>query len=430
MSRDLAGWLEFIEQQHPSTIAMGLERVAQVRDALGIAKFCPLIMVGGTNGKGSTCAMLESILTEAGYRVGLYTSPHLLRYNERVRIARRDVDDAVLAQAFATVEAARGEVPLTYFEFGTLAAWVVFAQARLDVLIMEIGLGGRLDAVNVFEPDCSILTSVDLDHMDYLGSTRDAIGTEKAAIFRAGRPAICSDPSPPVSVLVQARDIGADLQLVGRDFGFEGDQQQWRFWGRRGARSGLAFPALRGINQLLNASAALAALDSLRDQLPVSAAAVRQGFALVELPGRFQVMPGQPLVILDVAHNPHAAAVLAANLAAMESRGRTFAVFGMLKDKDIPGVCAQLAGKIDEWFVAGLPGPRGASATMMHRAIRDSQAGGVVFECASIAVAFAAARDAASRDDRICVFGSFGTVAAALSALQTRPGSSNTSATT
>jgi dihydrofolate synthase / folylpolyglutamate synthase len=409
---DLNEWLAYIEQQHPSTIALGLDRVKTVLERLGIKKFCPIITIGGTNGKGSTCAMLEAILSQAGYRVGLYASPHLLRYNERVHIAGREATDAELVSAFEAVEAARQDVALTYFEIGTLAAWVLYSRCKLDVLVLEIGLGGRLDAVNVFDSDCAILTSVDLDHMDYLGDTRERIGWEKAHIFRRGCPAICADPVPPASVVAQSREIGADLWLLGRDFGFEGDATQWTFWGRNGRRPALAFPALRGANQLLNASAALAALDSLRVQLPVSANAIRQGFALVELPGRFQVLPGRPTVILDVAHNPHAAAVLAANLQQMEGGRNTFAVLGMLRDKDMAGVCAKLAGRIDEWFVASLPAPRGASSAEMRNAITVSGAGGAVYESESIVAAFDAARKAAGADDRICVFGSFLTVAA------------------
>jgi dihydrofolate synthase/folylpolyglutamate synthase len=409
---DLAGWLAHIERLHPRTIAMGLERVEAVRDAMHLDIACPVIVVGGTNGKGSTCAMLESILLAAGYRVGTYTSPHLLRYNERVRIDGREATDAALGEGFAAVEAARGETALTYFEFGTLAAMATFAQARLDVLVLEVGLGGRLDAVNAFSPDCSILTSVDMDHMDYLGDTREQIGWEKAHIFRAGRPAICGDPLPPATVSAVARDIGADLQLLGRDFGYEGDRQQWRYWGRGGTRAGLAYPALRGANQLLNASSAIAALDAIRERLPVSNQAIRQGFALVELPGRFQVLPGRPVVILDVAHNPHAAAVLAENLSNMGFFPTTHAVFAMLRDKDIAGVCARLKGRVDHWHVAGLPGnPRGASAEEVAAALRDSEAGGGIAVHPRVADAYAAARDAAEEGDRIVVFGSFHTVA-------------------
>jgi len=409
---DLAGWLAYIERLHPKTIAMGLERVARVRDALGLAPACPVFVVGGTNGKGSTCAMLEAILLAAGYRVGCYTSPHLLRYNERVRIDGREVSDDALCAGFAAVEAARGGVELTYFEFGTLAAMVAFERAGLDALVLEIGLGGRLDAVNAFDADCALLTSVDMDHMEYLGDTRERIGWEKAHIFRAGRPAICGDPLPPVTVPEVAAAIGADLQVVGREFGYEGDRQQWRYWGRGGTRAGLAYPALRGANQLLNAASVIAALDTLRERLPVSNQAIRQGFALAELPGRFQVLPGRPAVILDVAHNPHAAAVLAENLSNMGFFPATHAVFAMLRDKDIVSVCRRLAGRVDHWHVASLDAtPRGARSADVAAALREAGAGGTILEHATVAQAYAAAREAAEEGDRIIVFGSFHTVA-------------------
>ncbi len=418
-AKTLAGWLEYIEQLHPETIALGLERVVKVRTALGVEVRCPVIIVGGTNGKGSTCAMLEAILLAAGYRVGLYTSPHLLRYNERVRVDGREVDDALLAAAFARVEQARiaaGGISLTYFEFGTLAAWDIFAGDALDAVILEIGLGGRLDAVNLFDADCAILTSVDLDHMDWLGETREKIGWEKAHIFRRDRPAICADPSPPASVIAYAESIHADLWLLGRDFGLQGDRQQWQQWGRGGKRAGLAYPALRGANQLLNASAALAGLDSLRERLPVGMQDIRKGLAMVDLPGRFQVLPGRPLVILDVAHNPHAAAVLAENLSSMGFSLNTIAVFGMLRDKDIAGVAAKLAGRIDRWHTATLDNPRGASSGELADALVHAGIAAPVLQFASPRKAYAAAIGQAGENDRIVVFGSFHTVADVLAA--------------
>ncbi len=412
---DLAGWLAYIERQHPQSIALGLERVAQVRDALQRPKFCPIFTVGGTNGKGSVCAMLESILLAAGYRVGTYMSPHLLRYNERVRIDGREVADAVLVEAFRRVESVRGQgaakVPLTYFEFGTLAAWDVFAAARPDALVMEIGLGGRLDAVNAFDPDCAVLTSIDMDHAEYLGDSREQIGWEKAHIFRRATPAIVGDPAPPHTVLDHAREIGADLQVAGRDFGHSGDRQQWLFWSRTGRRAGLAYPALRGANQLLNAAATLAALESLRERLPVSAQAMRLGLAQVELPGRFQVMPGRPVVVLDVAHNPHAAAVLAANLDAMGGFARTHAVVGMLRDKDIAAVCGQLRHRVSHWYACTLDNARGAAAAEVARAVAQTGAAATVTQHATPRDAFVAAREVAGQGDRIVVFGSFHTVA-------------------
>ena len=334
----LADWLSTLEALHPKAIDMGLERVSQVKDRLDIHFDCPVIIVGGTNGKGSTCAMLESILLQAGYRVGLYTSPHLMHFNERARVGGEPVADAALVANFAQVEEARGDVSLTYFEFTTLAILQLFAEANLDAVILEVGLGGRLDAVNVIDADVAIVTSVDIDHTEYLGNTREEIGFEKAGIFRAGKTAICSDPVPPTSLIAHAEAIGADLWLLSRDFNYSGDKQQWNYGGRSQRRNSLGYPSLRGANQLLNAAAVLAALENLRDRLPVGAQEVRNGLAMVDLPGRFQVLPGRPTVILDVAHNPHAAATLAQNLDNMGFHRYTYAVFGAMHDKDISGV--------------------------------------------------------------------------------------------
>jgi len=421
MTSDLAGWLGHIETLHPRAIELGLDRVGAVRRALAADLSCPVITVGGTNGKGSTCAMLEAILLAAGYRTGVYTSPHLLRYNERVRIDGREVGDEQLAAAFSNVEAARSGVNLTYFEFGTLAAWDLFCRSALDVVILEVGLGGRLDAVNLFDSDCAILTSVDLDHMEWLGDTREQIGFEKAHIFRDGRPAICADPLPPQSVIDYADAIGADLQRIGRDFGYQGDRQQWGFWGRGGKRAGLAYPALRGANQLLNASAALAALDTLRARIPVGMNDVRKGLSLVELPGRFQVMPGRPVVVLDVAHNPHACAVLADNLSNMGFAPNTFAVLGMLRDKDMAGVVARMAARVDRWHVATLEGPRGATAGELARVLKHAGVKTPVLLFDSPRQAYAAALGEAGENDRIVVFGSFLTVSNVMAARAAEP---------
>ncbi|MSQ53570.1 MAG: bifunctional tetrahydrofolate synthase/dihydrofolate synthase [Betaproteobacteria bacterium] len=415
-SKSLSEWLDYVEHLHAKPIELGLDRVASVRDRLGLGFVEPIIIVGGTNGKGSVCAMLESMLQAAGYRTGLYTSPHLLAYNERVRVDGVPVGDQCLADAFARVEKARAGISLTYFEFGTLVACEVFATAGLDTLILEVGLGGRLDAVNIFDADCAIVTSIGIDHVDFLGATRESIGFEKAGIFRAGRPAICGDPQPPDTLVAHARNIGAKLQVLGNDFGFEGSRQQWRYWGKQGAKSGLAPPALRGTRQLANASVALAALEELRARIPVSMQAIREGLSLVELPGRFQVMPGVPCVIVDVAHNPQAAAVLAQNLADQGFFPNTRAVIGMLADKDIVGVCLALKGRVDEWHVGGLSGPRAASAAQISHAIEKSGAGGAIVQHESPLAAYAAAKDRSNDNDRIVVFGSFLTVAEFLSA--------------
>ena len=426
MRDSLNQWLEYLESMHPVAIDMGLDRVATVGANLDLRFDCPVITVGGTNGKGSTCAMLESMLMQGSYRVGLYTSPHILDFNERARIDGHSVSDAVFCDAFAAVEAVRGDVSLTYFEFTTLAILKLFADAKLDAVILEVGLGGRLDAVNIIDPDVAIVTSVDLDHQQYLGDTREKIGFEKAGIFRPQRAAICGDPSPPQSLVEHANAIGTDLWLFGRDFNYSGDRQQWSYGGRAVRRHALAYPSLRGANQLLNASAALAALEVLRDRLPLGAQEIRAGLVLVELPGRFQVLPGRPAVILDVAHNPHAAATLAQNLDQMGFFPYTYAVFGAMSDKDVSGILSHLKDKIDHWYFCGLPLPRAATAESLASALRatgfvasDDGGGERSIQCFSTpAEAYSSARDRAGENDRIIVFGSFLTVAGVMAARQ------------
>lgn len=409
--KTLDQWLAYIEHQHAHPIALGLERVGAVSARLGQRQTCPVILVGGTNGKGSTCAMLERILLCAGYRIGLYTSPHLVRYNERVRIDGQMVGDDVLCESFARVEAARGDVALTYFEFATLAAWELFAGQALDAVILEVGLGGRLDATNLYQPDVAIVTSVDLDHMDYLGSTREAIGYEKAGIFRADRPAICGDADPPRRLLEHAEAIGAELMILGRDFGYRRQDGQWQYHGPVGNKSGLAFPALRGAGQLANASCVLAALDVLHDRLPVAMQDIRRGLLEVELPGRFQVLPGRPTVVLDVAHNPQAARSLAESLGGMPYHPVTWAVFGMLRDKDVAGVVQAIRHRVDRWLPATLEGPRAATAAELIQVLASAGVAGPLPSFDSPWAALAHAQGRAGEDDRIIVFGSFLTVA-------------------
>ncbi|AOY93341.1 bifunctional folylpolyglutamate synthase/dihydrofolate synthase [Cupriavidus sp. USMAA2-4] len=419
----LPEWLAHLETAHPVGIDMGLTRITRVKEALGLRIDAVVFTVGGTNGKGSTCAMLERILLEAGYKVGCHTSPHLISFNERARIGGEMLSDAQLLPHFEAVERARNSfadpVSLTYFEFTTLAIIHAFAEAGLDAIVLEVGLGGRLDAVNIIDADCAIVTSVDIDHTQYLGSTREAIGFEKAGIFRPGAPAICGDPVPPQSLLEHAEAIGAELWLAGRDFGFHAakgqERQQWDWQGGGRKLSGLGYPALRGANQLLNASAALAALQAMRPRLPVSAQDVRNGLAFVELPGRFQVLAGRPAVILDVAHNPHAAATLGQNLENMGFFRYTYAVFGAMADKDIAGVLHHVADKVDHWCLCDLPTERAASAQDLLGAL---EAGGFRPGPDATAACFsspeAAYRDAierATENDRILVFGSFYTVA-------------------
>lgn len=429
-SRDasLDAWLAYLETLHPTTIELGLDRIRRVAKALNLQLSCVKITVGGTNGKGSTCAMLEAILHAAGYKVGLYTSPHLIDFNERIRIGGAPLDDAAIVEQFARIEAARGETSLSYFEFATLAAMLAFEQQRVDVAILEVGLGGRLDAVNLLAADCAIVTSVDLDHVEWLGNTREAIGYEKAHIFRPGKPAICADPVPPESLVEYAEQIGADLWRFGRDFNYSGDKQQWAYGGRNQRRRALAYPALRGANQLLNASAALAALETLQDQLVVPQQAVRVGLLQVNLPGRFQILPGRPTIVLDVAHNPHAVAALSQNLDNMGFHAYTHAVVGMVQDKDIMSTLTPLIGKVDHWHCASLPGPRGASAAHLAGIVRSllpeqSDEPITVTEYLDPVLAFHAARAQVDENDRILVFGSFSTVGPVLRDLGRQAGS-------
>ena len=405
-------WLSHLETAHPVGIDMGLARITRVKESLGLKFACPVITVGGTNGKGSTCAFLESILLAAGYKVACHTSPHLLRFHERARMTGADVSDADLLKAFERVEQARCRLSdpptLTYFEFTTLAIMDIFANASVDAVILEVGMGGRLDAVNIVDADCAIVTSIDLDHMAYLGSTREAIAFEKAGIFRTRAIAICADPMPPTSLINHANAIGADLWLMGKDYSFTGDQQQWGWTGRGKRFSGLGYPALRGANQLLNASAVIAALIALHDRLPVSAQDIRNGLALVELPGRFQVLPGRPTVVLDVAHNPHAAATLAESIEAMAYHPYTYAVFGAMADKDIDGVLKPLLNTVDYWYCTDLPTPRAASASDLAKRLRAFNKEALVFM--DPGAAYQAALDKAGEGDRILVFGSFYTV--------------------
>lgn len=434
----LAHWLTYLETLHPQVIDMGLDRTNLVAERLALKNSPALkIVVGGTNGKGSTCAMLEAILLAAGYKVGLYTSPHLIRYNERIRLNGAELSDAQIVQQFVKINELRGETSLSYFEFATLAAWAAFTEAKVDVMIFEVGLGGRLDAVNCVDADCSIITSVDIDHVDYLGDDREHIAWEKAHIFRPGKPAICADPLPPENIKMYADKIGADLWQFGVDFNYSGDAQQWAFAGREQRRAALAYPALRGINQLLNASAVLAALEALRMQLVVPASSVREGLLRAAIPGRMQILPGQPTVILDVAHNPHAAGALAQNLQQMPITPgmKTYAVVGMLKDKDCKAVIARLAPHIDVWLCADLTGPRALSARELSGFVNEVLASEqitdntetsskatptvkpklttvdpktvqtLVFD--DLVQAFVTAQGMATENDRILVFGSF-----------------------
>lgn len=414
-SASLSDWLAYLEARNREPIVLGLDRVRAVRAALGLDPAFPIVTVGGTNGKGSTCAFLEAILLAAGYRTGCYTSPHLLRFNERIRVGGAEATDVDIVDALARVEALRRDIPLTYFEQGTLAAMLLFQRAGVDVAVLEVGLGGRLDAVNVWDADCALVTSVDLDHQQFLGNDRESIGFEKAGILRAGRPAICGDLQPPESLLKHARDLDVTLRRLGGDIRIEIQEGHWACRVADAAFPALPRPAMAGAHQYGNAACALAALYSLRDRLPVSMAAIRQGVAGARQPGRFQVVGHAPLRILDVAHNPHAAQALAANLADLPPTGRVFAVFSLLADKDLEGVVVPLRARVAHWHVAGLDVPRGLSGEALQS--RLSALGCAATRHASIAEAWRTACLRAEPADTILVFGSFHTVAGVLAEL-------------
>lgn len=424
---NLAAWLSYIESLHPKSIAMGLDRVNQMIDRLALRPTFTIITVAGTNGKGSTCAMLAEIYQQAGYQVGCYSSPHLLRYNERVRINGKEASDADLCLAFEAVDVARNNddaIALTYFEVGTLAAVWHFMQAQLDVVILEIGLGGRLDAVNAFEPDCAIVTSVDLDHQEFLGDTREAIGFEKAGVYRANKPAILGDANPPMSLVAYAQKIKAQLSLVQQDFGYRVTQSGWQFVEHEAARYTLPLPALKGDYQLSNAACAVAAVESLQHKLPVAVDAVANAMRHVKLPGRFQLVQNKSKVILDVAHNPHAAHALATNLKQTRvGNGRVLAVFAMLADKDMSGVISALMHEIDVWYVASIDHVRGASAFQLATHIHAINPKAKIHLFNSAVEAFKQACidietcNDVNENDKIVVFGSFFTVSAVMQVL-------------
>lgn len=415
----LPDWLAHLEAIHPAAIDMGLARVSKVQDSMGLRPTFPVITVGGTNGKGSVCAMLSTIFERAGFKVGTYTSPHIVHYNERVAINMQPVADKRIIDSFQAIEDARGDTTLTYFEFGTLAAMHSFIEEGVDVAVMEVGLGGRLDAVNIFEPTVSVVVSVDLDHQAILGNTRELVGFEKAGIYRPGKLAICADPNPPQSLLDHAATIGADLKLIGRDFGISKLENQWSFRMGDHHRHALPMPALRGEYQLVNAAAVLAALEGVREVLPVGIGAIKRGLLEVDWPGRFQVLPGRPLVILDVGHNPHAARALADSLRRMPYAQQRIAVFSMLADKDLAATIAPLKDEFDAWYVGGLDMSRGQKAATLAAQLAE-QGIKSIMQFESVADAWHAAFSAAGENDRITVFGSFHTVAEVIAARNSR----------
>lgn len=433
MTRTLAEWLAYQERTHPRDIALGLERVRAVLEAMGSPRPAPLVItVGGTNGKGSTVALLEGMLRAAGYRTGCYTSPHLLRYNERIRIEGEDAADEALVASFERIEAARGDIPQTYFEFGTLAAIDLMARASLDVAVLEVGLGGRLDAVNIVDPDVAVITTVDLDHQDWLGGDRDSIGREKAGIARAGRPAIVGESAPPAGLLQALRDIGANVVRAGEAYAVttipavptlagapsgEAALTGWRWAHRDGTVLDLPHPALDAPVQVTNAATAIAAIHALGPRVDVSPEAIRQALERVHVAGRLQRIAERPRTLVDVGHNPQAARALAAWLDAEPSAGRVFAVYGALADKDVAGVLEALGRRIDGWFLAGLErdSPRGLPADAIAATLAAVLPGTAAQAFPDVAQAWAAARDVAGDEDTVLLFGSFFVAGAALS---------------
>ncbi len=412
----LAEWLAWQQVDHPVAIDPGLERVGEVWRRLALTRPRTVLSVGGTNGKGSVSATLETLLLAAGYDVGLFMSPHLVRYSERIRVGGREVSDAALMAAFARIDAARSEISLTFFEWNTLAALVLFARERVDVAVLEVGMGGRLDAVNLADADVATVVSVGLDHREWLGDTVEAIGHEKAGIFRPGRPAIFGSRAMPASVARAAANCGALLRQFGNDFDYVERADGWDYVGFGSRRRELPLPALAGVAQLGNAATALAVLEAAEPALLVPDEAVRTGLAQVRLAGRFQRIPGAPEWILDVAHNPDAARALAASLGAVPVAGRTIAVCGILGDKDIESVVGTLRGCVQRWIAVGLPGPRSLAPAELARRI-GAVTGGEVLTAAGVAEGLELARAGGMAGDRVLVFGSFLTVGPALGLL-------------
>lgn len=419
----LEEWLAWQETLHPTEIELGLARVRAVYQRLGVTLKCPVITVAGTNGKGSCVAMLAAIYHAAGYRVGVYTSPHLLRYNERICVNDEEIADQPLCEAFERVDQARtdaegGQTSLTYFEFGTLAALDLFGRTELDLVILEVGLGGRLDAVNIIDADVAVIATIAIDHVAWLGNDRETIGREKAGIMRRGQPVVCGDLNPPQSIATVAQECGATLYLNGHDFGAKPQADHWRWWSNQRQRDALPLPALRGSFQLNNAATVLMVAELLTERLPLSQAHIREGLANVKVAGRFEVIGGEVPLILDVAHNPEAAQALADTLNAWPMPGRVYAVVAMMADKDIGGALQPLLKVVDEWHVTAIDIARSATAVRLRQELQALQVINI-HDAESVAGALETVRRVARPHDRIVIFGSFYTVAEAMRAAYT-----------
>ena len=412
----LQDWLSWQQTLHSQKIELGLGRIAEVAGLLDVLHPAhPVITVAGTNGKGSIVAILESIYHQAGYRVGSYTSPHLLRYNERIRVGQENIDDETLCKVFDLVDRARGEARLSYFEFGTLAAMQIFNDAKLDVAIYEVGLGGRLDAVNIIDADLGIVSSIGIDHVQWLGSTRESIGLEKAGIFRAHRPAVCGDEDPPATLVKYAQKLGTELYLIDRDYFYRCNEgHTWSFCSSGLTWDDLPMPSLYGKVQVSNAAAALMGVSAIDEKLPVTRQNVEQGLSGIHLPGRFQHISGPCEIVLDVAHNLDSAKVLDKNLQSLPRASRTYAVFAVLADKDVDGIINAIKGHIDEWFISYLPSERPLHYNELREIIKKNCTDCIVHTHPCVSEAYSAARRKADDAARIVVFGSFLTVAEVL----------------
>ncbi len=415
MSRTLSQWLQHVEAGHDKVIDLGLDRMREMIKRMDLSFDCPIFTIGGTNGKGSTCAYIERSLIEAGYKVCEHTSPHIIRFNERARINGQTADDESLCRHFERVEQARDGLSLSYFEFTLLAILSLFKEESPDAMVMEIGLGGRLDAVNSLNPSASIVTNIGIDHTAYLGNTREEIGFEKACIYRSGKPAICSDTNPPETLVKYANKIRADLQLIGRDFFYEKNANCWTFRNKQRILERLPLPKMHGEYQLRNASAAIQALLDMSPKLPVTFDAIGRALQTTQVEGRYWKISDKPIMILDVGHNPHAAEQLAKTLREEPIKGNTIAVCGMLKDKDRKSVCKAMSEVVDFWCLSDLPSERGGKASTLKKILIDL---GFSPKCVrtypSVSEAIEEAKSVAKDTDRIIVFGSFLTVAAAI----------------
>ena len=419
---NLADWLAWQETLSLNEIELGLDRCQSVADRMGLGQpKYGFVSVSGTNGKGSSVAMLSTIMRQARYKTGVYTSPHLIDYNERIRIDGKNVSDELLCEAFECIDQARGETLLTYFEFGTLAAYYIFEKQKVDFAVFEVGLGGRLDAVNMMDADVALVTSIAIDHVDWLGDTRDAIALEKAGIMRSDHPAVCSDPDAPQSLVAYARENKVDLFLLGSDYGYEFSDNVWTWTDKEVTYKDLPRPNLRGDFQLMNAAGVLKVIQCLPDRYKVSEDEIRNGLQQTKLAGRFQVIPGDVEYVLDVAHNPHAAKTLASFLKSNPVKGKNHILIGMLKDKDASGVIEKIGSYIDDWHVAGLGGSRGTGSERLVKQLEAANIQAPVYSYVSVEEAYQALQQATNPGDRVLVAGSFLTVSAVMKIMEQEP---------